>query len=550
MSAKDQAMVEVRLQQKAADQARLDAEQAYERLRDSEALYRLVMNNQNDLVAVWTGSFEIAYASPSCRRKLGYAPDAPMSPGTLMATHPDDTDVVHALARSIRPEDGVKTLEFRLFDSSGLAVWVEGTFQKLEHERYSLLTTARVINERKRLQQELTQAVEVATAAVHAKSEFLANMTHELRTPLTAIIGFSGVLRGNPGLDEAATRQIELIYGASQTLLHVVNDVLDYSKLEAGVELDLHAFDPLDSVAAVVEMLTPQANDKGLRLRIVGEQTGELLLGDSARLNQVVMNFLSNAIKFTARGGIVVRVRQGDSPVGRTLRVEVSDTGIGIGRDQQDQIFGRFTQADASTSRQYGGTGLGLAISRKIVDAMGGRIGVTSEVGDGSTFWFEAPMSVAALDNPLSAEDLAAPDFDRDLKVLVVDDNFANRELISALLTPLGVDLSMAVDGVEAIEATASDSFDLILMDVQMPNMDGMTATRRIRSLEGVTGAHTPIIAMTANVLPEEVARCLKSGMDDHIGKPILPRQLLEAVIRWTQTAYGAAEPVRVSAEY
>ena len=263
------------------------------------------------------------------------------------------------------------------------------------------------------------------------------------------------------------------------------------------------------------------------------------MLGDSARLNQVLMNFLSNAIKFTLRGRIDVRVDQRETDIGRILRVEVEDSGIGIRRDQLDTIFGRFVQADASISRRYGGTGLGLAICRKIIEAMGGRIGVESESGQGATFWFEVAMPVAASQVPTVMPEVGMAPFREGLKILVVDDNPINRELISVLLEPFAVILTTAADGVAAVAAAEGEAFDLILMDIQMPHMDGLTATRRIRAAEASRFAYTPIIAMTANVLPEEVARCLMAGMDDHIAKPIIPAKLLEAVIQWSACRQG-----------
>jgi len=244
-------------------------------------------------------------------------------------------------------------------------------------------------------------------------------------------------------------------------------------------------------------------------------------------------------VKFTAHGAITVALSQkveGDAAV---LRGEVIDTGIGIAPEHLDNIFDRFSQADAAVSRRFGGTGLGLAISRRIVERMDGRIGVDSAEGQGSTFWFEVRGPLAEL---IAPEEHAAPllDGEAGVRLLLVEDNAVNRELVRTMLEPFGVDVETANDGVAGVEAMRQGHFDLVLMDVQMPVMDGLTATREIRAMEGARGAATPIVAMTANVLPEQIATCLAAGMDDHLGKPINPTKLLETVARWSGRTHAA----------
>lgn len=391
------------------------------------------------------------------------------------------------------------------------------------------------IAERNRLQQELTTALEKTEATARAKSDFLANMTHELRTPLNAIIGFAGLLRQSSALGPQDARRVGLVWDASQTLLTVVNDVLDFSKLEAGAfEFEAQAFDPCVMAQSTVQLLCGQATVKGLTVRTQIDGFEGPLLGDAARLRQVLMNFISNAVKFTAAGEINVSVGQQADGELRRLRIAVTDSGIGVPPDQIDSIFARFTQADASVSRQYGGTGLGLAISKRIIEALGGEIGVISRLDEGSTFWFEISLAVAGTLRDEETGPLGLVAVEQPLRLLVVDDNDVNRELICALLEPFGVLIQTANDGVEAVEAVARSSFDLILMDVQMPNMDGLSATRHIRGAGGHQARRVPIVAMTANVLPEQVARCLAAGMDDHLGKPINPQKLLETLARWS----------------
>ena len=401
----------------------------------------------------------------------------------------------------------------------------------------------RVIAERKRLESELIDALAIAESATRAKSEFLANMTHELRTPLNAIIGFSGILARSMGLSAADGRYVGLVHDASQTLLHIVNDVLDYSKLEAGqIEFEQAPVDPATLVSAAADLLADEAERKGLALAVTVTGDRALLLADGGRLRQVVLNFLSNAIKFTDRGGIelVVDLRQA-GPEAR-MRLEVRDTGIGVRADQIHRIFSRFTQADASVSRQFGGTGLGLAISKRIINSLGGEIGVEDNPTGGAVFWFEITAPVADPARPASPVHAATLNLERSARILLVDDNPNNRELISTLLAPFDLQIDTAGNGVEAVAAVERASgehapFDIILMDVHMPVLDGLSATRRIRTFETAAERHTPIIAMTANVLPEQVATCLGAGMDGHVGKPILPEVLLSTLTRWLPAA-------------
>ena len=517
---------------------KVDAERALERSRESEELYRLLADNQSDMIALWTAQGKRIYSSPSVERTFGHTQEERESLPNTVDPHPEDLEPIRDIMLNLKSEDGVRHAEYRLFHKDGSEVWIDGTFQRLGDGSGRILSTGRVSTERKHLERELHRALNEAKSALTAKSDFLANMTHELRTPLTAIVGFSGLLRKADDLNPRHARQVKLISDASENLLSVVNDVLDFSRLEAGaVELDAEPFDPVVMAHSTVALLEGQATSKGLTLSVTSEGFDGALLGDCARLRQVLTNLVSNAVKFTATGGVEVRVRQSMLGDQRKLRVSVQDSGIGVPADQIAGIFGRFTQADASVSRQFGGTGLGLAISKRIITAMGGEVGVESEPGRGSTFWFEAvlpPATERTIDD-VSAAPPIAPDVP--LRLLVVDDNAVNRELVCALLAPFDVEVETANDGVEAIEAYARGVFDLILMDVQMPNMDGLTATRRIRAIAPTEAPRIPIIALTANVLPDQIGRSLESGMDDHLGKPISPERLLEVLARWSPDA-------------
>ncbi len=520
---------------------RREFEEAQSRLAASEARYRVLADTITDIIALNEMDGSRAYVSPSITPALGYQPEE-LFDANFTFVHPDDTDWLKAEIARLKELRQTGSLQYRLLHKHGHPVWMEANFSVIEAEdgRPLLMSVSRNITARKALETELMEARRRAEEAAATKSDFLANMTHELRTPLNAIIGFSGVLKSSTRLEAEDARHVGLIHGASETLLELVNSVLDFSKLDAGaVELEAKPFDPAAPARAVVGLLTEQATERGLTLTV--ETDGEIspLVGDPQRLRQVLLNFLSNALKFTRNGGVTVTVRQsaaGDGPDGEArghMRVEVADTGMGVSPDQIAHLFDRFTQADASVSREYGGTGLGLAICKRTIDLMGGAIGAESRPGLGSTFWFELvlPCAKALIED---AQPGAPQDLERPLRMLLVEDVAVNRELILTLLRSFDVEIQTAENGSEAVEAMAAGTYDLVLMDVQMPVMDGLTATRAIRALPDAGARATPIIAMTANVLPDQVEKCLAAGMDDHLGKPINPGALLAVLARWS----------------
>ena len=526
--------------------ARRRYEDASRSLRDSELSYRLLADNVTDVISLASAENQRLYVSPSIERILRF------SPGELLVTpnytymHPDDTEMVQAFIASVTEETGPRTLDYRVFAKDGSVIWAETTFSRLNDGSGRLLGVSRDISHRKALEAELMEALARSEAAAAAKTDFLANMTHELRTPLTAIVGFAGVLRNSTSMSAQDARHAGLIHDASKTLLSVVGDVLDFSKLEAGsFELDPGPFDPAATVRSAAAIVAEQAAGKGLALttRITAPDPAPILIGDAPRLRQVLLNFLSNAIKFTREGGVTIDLSGRVEADRCHMRIAVTDTGIGIDEAHIGALFNRFTQADASVSRQFGGTGLGLAISRQIIEAMAGRIGVDSIVGEGSTFWLEVDLPIAADDADYAEPEAASAVLDRPMRLLVVEDNAVNRELITTLLTPFGIEIDTACDGAEAVEAVTRGRYDVILMDMQMPVMDGLTATRRIRAMSDSEAARTPIIAMTANVLPEQVARCREAGMDDHLGKPINLSQLLLALDHWTTPTEAEPAP-------
>jgi len=408
----------------------------------------------------------------------------------------------------------------------------------LEEELYtrvrSLISTKQIVDRDLRLQ----HMVEQSEQASQAKSAFLANMSHELRTPMNAIMGMSGLAR-RKATDPVLIDQLGKIGDASQHLLSVINDILDLSKIEAGkLEIEEAGVRIESILANVGDMLGERARAKGLELVADARPLPPNLRGDPTRLQQALLNYATNAVKFTERGRIVLRVAPGEESESFVLlRFEVQDTGMGIAPDVQLRLFASFEQADSSISRLHGGTGLGLAITRKLAQLMGGDAGVHSVLGEGSTFWFTARLAkgapgVEAGPSPAAVtyESVLARDYPG-RRVLVVEDEPVNRELAMALLEEAGLIVDLAEDGLEAVDRIARNRYDLVFMDMQMPRLDGLDATRRIR--ESTPARALPIIAMTANAYAEDRARCLAAGMDDFITKPIEPETLFGVCVKW-----------------
>jgi signal transduction histidine kinase/ActR/RegA family two-component response regulator len=380
-------------------------------------------------------------------------------------------------------------------------------------------------------EEALDRTLAEAEAANAAKSQFLANMSHELRTPLNGVIAMTELLHAHQS-DERGREMARTIVASGQTLEHVVNDILDVAKIEAGqLQFEIAPFDLAEVLEAAAALHGASAAAKGVLLKLaVHPDADGVYAGDRTRVSQLVTNLAGNAVKFTETGCVQITARCHKGG----LCISVSDTGIGFDRATAARLFQRFEQADVSVSRRYGGTGLGLSISASLAEMMGGNISVRSVPGKGSTFFAHLPLrrlgdAVTRVMNAIAPTEDLQPE--RSLRVLYADDHAINRQVVAMILEPLGVDLTLAEDGAQALELIEAAPFDLILMDVQMPEMDGLTATRALRAHEVATGrSRTPVISLTANAMADDVRRSMEAGSDLHLAKPIRPAALLEAM--------------------
>ena len=520
-----------------------------ERTRDlaaSEERFRLAMEATEEGLWDWSVQTGDCYYSPGWFRMLGYEPEALAAriDTWIDALHPDEREAIVAEAGDRLAAAGGYELEFRLRTATGGYVWVVsrgkvvqrdadgkpvravGTHIDITEHRLALQELADL---NRNLEQKVAERTAQLQAASAAKSQFLAHMSHEIRTPMNAVLGLSQLLEKEP-LRPGELAMVRHIRESGDSLLHIINDILDFSKIEAGqLRLDPQPFTVPAVLTRVDHLLRNTAENKGLALDVRESPTDlGVLLGDPLRLEQILINLTGNAIKFTAEGRVSLSVRpvtSDETPV--RVRFEVQDTGIGIAPDVIGQLFKPFSQADASITRHFGGTGLGLAISRRLIDLMGGEMGVTSQVGQGSTFWFEVPFRVAARqetrDDAIEVQKEAQPVGPQlpGLRVLAVDDSRLNLMVVERALMCEGASVTLAADGQQALQILKAQprAFDVVLMDIQMPVMDGLTATREIRKDAAL--AQLPVIALTAGVLPEERQAALDAGVNDFLAKPL-----------------------------
>ena len=487
----------------------------------------------------------------------------------LARVHPEDVATLkQCMNNAVTGKAPRYTAQYRTKTMDGEWIWLESHGMAIDQNAQGraerLIGIAADIHERKRLQAETEAARQQAEIANRAKTEFLANVSHEVRTPLNGVMGLIRLLMDSP-LNEEQQHWLHLMDDSAHTLLGLLNDILDLSKIEAGkMSLETTSFDVMAVVEQACAPLVAQAHLKPLNFSVdMHPQLGSPVLGDPGRLRQVLANLLSNAIKFTPAGG---HIRLAAKPVAQQgILFEVQDTGIGIAPDQQRNIFEAFTQADASTTRKFGGTGLGLAISAKLVEMMGGRIRLVSEPGRGSSFSFQLPLQATHTHDslPLSAPQelahvAAEPRKFAGLRVLVAEDHPINELLMCKLLASLGCRTTVAHNGLEAVAAWRQGSIDLIMMDVQMPELNGLDATTEIRTLEraghrpqGQRTPHIPIVAVTANAMTGDREKCMAAGMDAYASKPVSPQALMASMTQaldisanWSSTHPDTAAPL------
>ncbi|HPM79990.1 MAG TPA: ATP-binding protein [Candidatus Anammoximicrobium sp.] len=520
-------------------------------LRASEERFALAVRGSTDGIWDWNVASDEVYYSPRFKELLGYADHeiADVFASFESRLHPDDRQGTLAALQAHLERRGDYDVEYRLQTKSQGYRWFRARGQAIWDASGRPTRMAGSITDITAMK----TAREAAEAANRAKSEFLANMSHEIRTPLHAVIGISEQVL-DTDLDDRQRELMTMVLESGESLLGIVNEILDFSKIEAGkVELESSEFSIRELVGDTMKSLAFRAERKNLKLAChVPADAPETLVGDPARLQQVILNLVGNAIKFTEAGEVVVRVACRPRSDGRVeLQGDVMDTGIGIPADKQAAIFEAFTQADGSTTRRFGGTGLGLSICVRLLDLMGGRIWVESQVGCGSTFHFTAQLTepvkpselrqtigrvlpAAPGDVPPSVargrtRPVSVPPM-RPLRILLAEDSLLNQKLAVGLLSKWGHTVTVANNGLEAVSAATQQHFDLVLMDIMMPEMNGFEATEAIRRQERERGGRVPIVALTAHALKGDRERCLEAGMDAYVSKPVRQEELHQAI--------------------
>ncbi len=480
------------------------------------------------------GEYGLTYMSARSKELFHFFPEEALRQGTIPNLHPEDRSRFWDSLRATVLSGSDWSFEGRLLLENGGTLWFSGLAKPTSGEQDETILNGVIvdISERKEFELRLKEAKCLAEAANRAKSDFLANMSHEIRTPLNGILGMAAILENTQATDEQQ-ECISTIKSSSELLLSVINDILDISKIEAGhLELETRPFDFFESISSLMDLMKPRVENKDLKLEFdYSKHLPRTFHGDEYRLKQILLNLIGNAIKFTQKGVVRILV-QGEKSVHPSwaLTIVVEDQGIGIPKDKLSLIFEPFRQAHSYTTRQYGGTGLGLSICQKLILLMGGSISVQSREGKGSSFKIKLSLDEAVLiqkrrqTNSLSPIPQAA-----NLKILLAEDNVVNQKVALKILEKLGYHADIANNGQEAVAATLSFDYDIVLMDVQMPMMDGLEASRQIHLQ---LGAKAPkIVALTAHAMPEQVSECLKAGMQAHLSKPLRIEELKSVLL-------------------
>ncbi|XZE36276.1 PAS domain S-box protein [Pirellulaceae bacterium SH501] len=542
-------------------QTELELQQYHERVEKLS----LVASKTQHSVVITDANGKIEWCNEAFSRLTGYELREVVGrkPGEFLQGEQTDPEAIVAIRKSLLERSSI-AIEIVNYDASGKSYWIELKIDPVLDDSGTLtnyIATQIDITERKKFEQNLCQAKQAAELANKAKSEFLAAMSHELRTPLNGVIGMAELL-AESNLDQRQKSFVDTCRRSGQALLTLINDILDFSKIESGkLELDSHPFELMQLAYEAVDVIAYRAEQKGVKLRLYSKNPGTLpLLGDSHRLRQVLTNLVGNAVKFTDQGSVTVEIDViSSSDQNAQVRFKVKDTGIGIPADRLQDLFKEFSQVDRSASRRFNGSGLGLSISKSIVEAMGGTIGVNSIEGIGSEFWFQVSFQrdrASQYSTPVSCEGtngFVSLNKDREssspstnvgssvqdtsrlansIRVLLAEDNPTNQMFAQEVISRQGWICEVVDNGRRAVEAIHASHFDLVLMDCQMPEMDGFAATAAIRRREQETGSAIaiPIIALTANAIKGDRERCLLSGMDAYLPKPFAPKSLLELI--------------------
>lgn len=496
-----------------------------------------------DLLVIRDADLKIVKVNRAWEKVLGHRTEELEGQPMLSFIHPDDVAASHSQMQRVGTEKNVEGVINRYRCRDGSYRYLEW---RAHQEGELVYGVARDVTERHAIEAEMVEAKAAAEAASKAKSEFLANMSHEIRTPLNGVIGLASAL-AQTELSARQREMVELILASGETLERVVSDVLDFSKIEAGrLELDIQPFELRPQLSGLADLFRKRAEDKGLAFSITcGPGAEGWFCGDAVRIKQVLGNLISNAVKFTAHGEVRVAVDVHGQPLpdAPVLTLTVCDTGIGFDGDVARRLFQRFSQADGSITRRFGGSGLGLSICQALVEMMGGEIRASSEPGRGSAFEVALPLPPhQGLGHEMPAgaagdvAELVVRDAHADgaLRVLLAEDHVINQRLVEVILDPMGVRLTKAENGEEALRAYMAEDFALVLMDMQMPVMDGLAATRAIRDFEAALPSRrrTPIIMLSANAMRHHVDEAIAAGADFHLAKPVSLTSLRGAVAR------------------
>ncbi|MEI6226918.1 MAG: ATP-binding protein, partial [Deltaproteobacteria bacterium] len=537
--------------------------QAEERYREAAERMRAIVTSMAEGVVLQDAGGKIWLCNTSAERILGLSFDQMAGRTSVdprwVSVHEDGSPFPgadHPSMVTLRTGEPLSNVIMGLNQPDGAKRWISISSEPLrigpDAPPHLVVTTFMDVTEQRRTAEALATGMLAADQASRAKSEFLSSMSHEIRTPLNGVLGMQQLLLRTP-LTPEQREYVSTANDSAQTLMHLISDILDLSKIEAGqFQLQVERFSLADAVQRIARPAALLAEKKGLQFstEIVGG-TPDLLVGDSWRIGQVLNNLVSNAVKFTEAGQVSLRVEGRNIEPGRAeITFEVRDTGIGISRDAISRLFRPFSQADGTITRRFGGTGLGLAISRQLAEMMGGSVGVESVPGEGSTFRMtvrlpvpEAPAAdVTAPEGPDASPPTGAVR-GRPRRVLLAEDNPVNRLLASRLLQHAGHSVTVAGDGREALRLLAQESFDLVLMDVQMPEMDGLEALRRLRFREKHSGGHVHVVAVTAQAMSGDKEQCLAAGADAYLSKPFTPAGL-EAAVNGAPVLAGAQNPL------